>query len=172
MPFDPTAYGSEIASVLAISGAMPLVASVIPTADQRRAVSACAFAGPTALAGLWTGLSCFDEAHKIAQQLHSAEGSYWHAILHRREPDAGNSGYWFRKAGVHPIFAGLRLEAEKLGYTPGPKWDPLAFIDYCEQARERPGSSQAQIACAVTLAEWQLLFDYCARRMDKTVIVS
>ncbi len=158
MPFDITAYGNEIASVLATCGSMPLVASSTPTAEQRRMVQACASANPLVVAGLWTYLNCFDEAHKIAQEVHNADGSYWHAILHRREPDAWNSGYWFRKVGTHPIFPQLGIEAEKLGYASGAKWDPFAFIDYCgDPLNER-------IACAVTLAEWQLLFDHCARK--------
>ena len=164
MPFDPTAYGIEIASVLATSGSMPLVASSTPTGEQRRMVQACASANPLVLAGLWTYLSHFDEAHKIAQDIHNADGSYWHAILHRREPDAWNAGYWFRKVGSHTIFEELRLEAEKLGYAPDLKWDPIAFIDYCEWARTHPGSREEQIAIAVTQAEWQLLFDRCARK--------
>ena len=161
MPFDPTAYGSDIASVLAASSSMPLIASASPTAAQKRLVKSCDSASPLVLAALWTYLSCFDEAHKIAQEIRNAEGSYWHAILHRREPDAFNSGYWFRKVGVHPIFEELRKEADASGYARAVRWDPLAFIDFCEQARTRAESSDEQIACAVTRAEWQLLFDYC-----------
>ena len=127
-------------------------------------VQACASSSPLVLAGIWTYLSCFDEAHKLAQDIHHADGSYWHAILHRREPDAGNAGYWFRRVGTHPIFPELRLEAEKLGYAVGATWDPFAFIDFCENARARPGSRDERTACAVTLAEWQLLFDHCARK--------
>jgi hypothetical protein len=159
MPFDPTAYGIEIASVLATGGSMPLVAASTPTAEQRRMVTYCGESRPLVLAGLWTYLSCFDEAHKIAQDIHNADGSYWHAILHRREPDAANSAYWFRRVGSHPIFPQLRLEAEKLGYGSGANWDPFAFIGYCG----RPDKESELIACAVTLAEWQLLFDHCAR---------
>lgn len=164
MPFDPTAYGPEISSVLATSGVMPLIASSVPTDGQRRMVQACGSSNPLVLAGLWTYLSCFEEAHKIAQDIQNSEGSYWHAILHRREPDAGNSGYWYRKVGTHPIFGELGMEAEALGYAAGVKYDPFAFIDYCEHARLRPGSREERIACRVTLAEWQLLFDYCARK--------
>src|SRR5688572_27301328 len=34
---------------------------------------------------LWADHS--DASHAISQQLETAEGSYWHGILHRREPD-------------------------------------------------------------------------------------
>jgi hypothetical protein len=43
-------------------------------------------------------------------------------------------------------------------------WDPFRFIDFCERARQMPGSTDEQLAKAVQLAEWQLLFDYCARK--------
>jgi hypothetical protein len=46
----------------------------------------------------------------------------------------------------------------------GSTWDPFAFIEYCETARNRPGSREERIAMEIQLAEWQLLFDYCARQ--------
>src|SRR5260370_34987403 len=55
-----------------------------------------------------------DESHALSQDLHTPEGSYWHGILHRREPDFDNAKYWFRKVGTHPIFGPLRDEAARL----------------------------------------------------------
>jgi hypothetical protein len=43
-------------------------------------------------------------------------------------------------------------------------WDPFAFIETCEQARRQPGSALERAALEIQRAEWQLLFDYCARR--------
>src|SRR4051794_5010170 len=63
------------------------------------------------LAGLWLYHDFLDESHEISQRLSSSEGSYWHAIMHRREPDASNSKYWFRRIGSHPVVAQL---AEKV----------------------------------------------------------
>jgi hypothetical protein len=108
--------------------------------------------------------SCLDECHSVAQDDATAEGSFWHGILHRQEPDAGNSSYWFRRVGSHPVFPALRSAAAEAGLDLGPKWDPLRFIDYCEQARRKPGSDEEKIALTVQRTEWQLLFDYCARR--------
>ena len=37
-------------------------------------------------AGLWLYHEFLDEAHEITQHLHTPAGSYWHALVHRREP--------------------------------------------------------------------------------------
>jgi hypothetical protein len=63
------------------------------------------------MAALWLYFSCFEECHSVAQELATQEGSYWHAILHRQEPDDWNAGYWFRRAGRHPVFVPLAEEA-------------------------------------------------------------
>jgi hypothetical protein len=117
-----------------------------------------AYAPEAALCGLYVYFSCFEEAHSIAQNIPTAEGSYWHAIVHREEPDASNAAYWFRKVGMHPIFADLARAAGQEGL-----WDPFAFIEMCEQARRQPGSELETRARALRRVEWQLLFDYCAR---------
>jgi len=124
-----------------------------------------AFAPEAALSGLWLYFSCFDECHGICQDLPTAEGSYWHAILHRREPDAGNASYWFHRVGRHAIYPDLARRAGELGFAAGGgAWDPFAFVTFCENARLRGEETpEHQKARAVQLAEWQLLFDYCAR---------
>jgi hypothetical protein len=115
-----------------------------------------------AMSGLYVYFSCFEEAHAIAQDIATAEGSYWHAIVHRQEPDAGNAAYWFRQVGAHPIFPALARAATHYGRLDGP-WDPFEFIEMCEQARRQPGSEMEARARAIQRVEWQLLFDYCAR---------
>ena len=47
-------------------------------------------------------------------------------------------------------------------FRPTDEWNPMAFIDYCEEARTHPGSPDELLALDIQLAEWQLLFDYCA----------
>jgi hypothetical protein len=126
-----------------------------------------------ALAGLWVYFSCFDQGHKIAQDIETPEGSFWHAILHRQEPDPGNAAYWFRQAGAHPVFADLANAAAAVvghypeaGFGVDGRWDPFAFIDFCEQARCMPGTPAERAALEIQRAEWQLLFDYCARSLS------
>jgi hypothetical protein len=43
-------------------------------------------------------------------------------------------------------------------------WDPFAFIEICERARHEAGTELERAACEIQRAEWQRLFDYCARR--------
>jgi len=164
MPFDPSAYGPEIASILALDGnggrLIPLVRAAPPHPHLRTQIETLA-APPILLAGLYLYFSFWDEAHEIAQDIATPEGSYWHAIVHRQEPDAGNSRYWFHQTGAHPIFPELRAQAAAIGVDFGPRWNPSSFIDYCEQARQSPGSDSERRALEIQRAEWQLLFDYC-----------
>jgi hypothetical protein len=176
MAFDSDTYGPEVAEILRLDGngkrLMPLAGwscSNAKAAERLRPATAKdlfprAFAPDAALAGLWLYFSCGDEAHRIAQDISSAEGSYWHAIVHRQEPDAGNASYWFRRVGRHASFPTLHDAAVAEGYTAGSSWDPFRFVEYCEEARSKPGSKAESIALRVQRAEWQILFDYCARQ--------
>ena len=43
----------------------------------------------------------WDAAHGVAQDVDDEDGAWVHAYLHRKEGDAANSGYWYRRAS-HP----------------------------------------------------------------------
>ena len=43
-------------------------------------------------------------SHKLSQNILSKEGSYLHAIMHRREGDYSNSKYWYSQIDNHPIW--------------------------------------------------------------------
>jgi len=167
--FQSADYGPEVAAILAFEGnglrPMPLERAPLSAEVSERLRTASAgrlFPGArapeAALAGLHIYFADFDGAHTIAQNIETADGSYWHAIAHRMEPDAGNSAYWFRQVGTHPIFPALARAVGREG-----NWAPFAFIDLCEAARRQPGSELETRARATQLIEWQLLFDYCAR---------
>lgn len=113
------------------------------------------------LAGLWLHHDFLDESHAISQEIKTPTGSYWHGIMHRREPDAGNAAYWFRRVGDHPIFKMLNQEAQQLGLKlKSAHWDPFAFIEQCESERDS-GSELELLLRKVQLREWLLLFDWC-----------
>ena len=179
--FDPNRYGAEVARILSFDAngerLMPLTCGACSTAqayqDLKTQRAATLFHGArnseAAMAGLWLYFSCFEEAHQIAQESNSPDCELWHAILHRQEPDSGNAAYWFRKVGTHPIYSALAQQAvrilEKLPdaeFRTG-RWDPFAFVAFCERARSQPGSVQERAALEIQRAEWQILFDYCAR---------
>ena len=68
------------------------------------------------LLALWhDGRGDWDKAHGVVQSDGSAEGSWVHAYLHRKEGDAGNAGYWYRRAGRRPADGDLAAE-----------WDAIA----------------------------------------------
>ena len=87
-----------------------------------------------------------DGSHQAAQSIEGEgkhHGDYWHAIMHRREPDYANSQYWFRRVSRHPVFAPLTREAAAVAeqfhnaqltqwlprVMPGGVWNSLAFVD-------------------------------------------
>ena len=161
MEFSVSAYGLDVERILTsgVPSLAGLIAGAVPVAEWKGAISPSLFidsAHPKgALAGLWLYFDCFDESHRISQEDDSIEGSFWHGIAHRREPDYGNAGYWFRRVGSHPVFPQI---VKRVG-----TWDPLRFIDYCENEAQAGGEREAW-ALQVQRAEWEILFDYCARK--------
>jgi hypothetical protein len=182
LAFDANSYGEKIAAILNADQSghrlIPLVAlesSASPGRELLKDLQATdlfpnSFSPDAALAGLWLYFSGFEECHEIAQRLTTPEGHFWHAIIHRQEPDSGNSAYWFRQTGPHPIFRELSREADAIlakypeaEFRTGGKWDPFSFILFCERARQQPNSSSERAALEIQRAEWQLLFHHCAR---------
>jgi hypothetical protein len=181
--FDPAGYSPAIAELLR----EPRLAPLGPGSPNRGALPGLqrltvetAFAphpvrdrdmARACLAGLWLYHDFLDESHTISQDLAGATGSYWHGLMHRREPDYGNAAYWFRRVGRHPVFAPLGRAAAELAAAQhaGPEtaflarqsaWDPFAFIDLCESVKA--GRATCDMLCRqVQQREWELLFDFC-----------
>jgi hypothetical protein len=160
MPFDAVSYGPAVAAILSDAPAMPLVRRVATSTAlrpriQQATLPESARAGLYLLAGFW------DDAHEIAQSIETPDGSYWHAIVHRQEPDPGNAAYWFRRVGQHPIFPVLAKRAREIDSSLKSAWDPVAFVNYCERAAAQPGGDFERRALEIQRIEWDLLFDYC-----------
>lgn len=89
-----------------------------------------------------------DPAHQIAQAIETPDGSFLHAMMHRREPDYWNSKYWWRRAGGHPCLVELGRRAGRFLGEHGEddlivrlvrkdgQWDACAFVDACEAAAD------------------------------------
>jgi hypothetical protein len=181
--FDPAAYGPVLAELLREAPLNPLDAGR-PVGAVRPKLAALddgsfrphRVADPdmaaACRAGLWLRFNSLDESHQVSQGLDTAEGSYWHALMHRREGDFDNAKYWFRRVGRHPVFGPLGPEAAALvaaagGPAPAPlttqvPWDPFAFVDLCA-ACVRGRSAEEALCQQVQRREWELLFDYCYR---------
>jgi len=66
---------------------------------------------PPALVALWhDARGDWDGAHRTVQGEAGADAAWVHAYLHRKEGDAANAGYWYRRA-ARPA-AGGALEEE------------------------------------------------------------
>jgi hypothetical protein len=179
--FDPNAYGPVLSPLLYVPRLNPLDAGC-PNKVARHQLDAIgtdkAFAphevrdpdmANACRAALWLYHEYLDEAHTIAQNVHTPEGSYWHALVHRREPDFDNSKYWFRRVGTHPVYEPLGREAARLAAeAPGRAaflvrqagWDPFAFVDLCEASFDEQAPCH-ELCRQVQRAEWELLFAYC-----------
>jgi hypothetical protein len=125
------------------------------------------------LAGLWLWHDWLDESHRISQDLHSSTGSFWHAIMHRREGDFSNSKYWYARCASHPVLAMIYQNASAaINPLPADKrllrlvnmsWNPNAFVDLVESVHDEPDDPLHRIAVSLQQLEWRMLFDHCTR---------
>lgn len=105
------------------------------------------------LSGLWLLAGELDRSHDFSQSIDSAEGSFWHGIMHRREGDFGNAKYWFRRVGSHSVLDRLSELAEDYQ-------DAFDFVDQCQHAVR--DESSARENCKLTQwLEWQALLAHC-----------
>ncbi|MBW3597367.1 MAG: hypothetical protein KY475_08840 [Planctomycetes bacterium] len=184
-PFDPQSYGPEAAALLddRLPDLGPGEQNRAARPQLERLTEESLLAGREVadrdmarccLSGLWLAHDFLDESHRISQEISTPEGSYWHGIMHRREPDFSNAKYWFGRVGEHPVFAPLcesaRELAEQCETTPDSAflgrqetWDPFRFIDLCEASYRRP-SGDAELCRRIAREEWRLLFDHCWRQ--------
>jgi len=142
----------------------PAVAKLLPGASRPARLALAA--------GLLQIHDFWDSSHEAAQAADDLGergfSAYWHGIAHRREPDAGNAAYWFRRVGRHavsgPLAQAARPILERHGdnrwtarLVGGDAWNSQAMIDLCTGAR--PGSDEETLARRLQRLEMQLLLD-------------
>ena len=151
------ALGADGSEAPALTRARPRHEGLAPALSADALAGAFPDAGRPALLGLSAGLlqvfDFWEASHEAAQQADDlgerAVSAYWHGVAHRREPDAGNAAYWFRRVGRHEIFGPLAVAARPCVDRAGGglstrllsrgEWDPLAFIEACT----RPADQEA-----------------------------
>jgi hypothetical protein len=180
--FAPNRYGPRFAQLLAIDRRRALDAGK-PERGARAALEALSVQSVFAhakvvdrdmaaccVSGVWLLHDFLDESHTISQGIDTTSGSYWHAIMHRREGDFSNSKYWFRRVGRHAVLdelgtvaASLRdadAMARNISLSNDSEFDPFEFVELAQTAIR--GSSDLRDYCLdVQQAEWELLFDHC-----------
>ena len=103
-------------------------------------------ARPALCAGIWLYVDELDRSHHISQGIETPTGSFWHAIMHRREGDFSNSHYWYRRAGLHPAMQNI------------PDYDAYEFVDEVEKHHAK----NPEPLLARQRLEWAALFTWCA----------
>lgn len=146
-------YNSEITKILLTSSRDELF--------HPEKVKHKSFADAT-VSGLLLWNDCEQEAHTLAQNINSPEGSYFHAIIHRREPDIWNSDYWFNRTGAHPVFPLVydyvsKNFPEKIVKKILVKnsWDPKVFNKAVEEAQNDGNAADSDLK---TIQHAELLF--------------
>jgi hypothetical protein len=110
-------------------------------------------------------------SHPIVQEIETPTGSFWHAIIHRREADFSNAQYWWHRTGNHPVFDEIcDLVLHRIPDFPfldalreNQGWEPRAFTDFCQKA-QKTGEFADQLA-QVQRLEMRVLLEWCASQV-------
>lgn len=81
----------------------------------------------------WDAKGDWDQAHECAQAQDDKDGARIHAYLHRKEGDASNASYWYRRAGTKPFIGSLAEE--------GRNWH-APFSSRCKTAQPLGSASE------------------------------
>jgi hypothetical protein len=104
-----------------------------------------------------------DESHNFSQDISSADGSFLHGIMHRREPDYSNAKYWFNRVGSHPSYPEILkrvtplVTGTSLENLAGTEWDAAAMVDAVSLAKV--GSEEYGLLQQAQRIEFEVLLE-------------
>ncbi len=145
--------------------------------------------GRLILAGLYQKNDDLEASHTLCQeaggQADGPEASYWHGIVHRREPDFSNARGWFKKAeGLsalpeisREVVAFLQRVLQVPDYGEAREvalrflhhlqshgtWDPFYFVDLCEACMRGGTTQERQLLEKTQEIEFDRMFDWTYR---------
>ena len=122
------------------------------------------------VAAVWLYHDFLWEAHDFLQKVPTPTGSYWHAVMHRREPDGDHAKQWFERVGDHPAYEPLQRAVAKAAarYDSAPEteslttqsgWYPARFADLVT-AVLRGANEHADLCQEVQRIEFAVMFNY------------
>src|SRR3954470_2488437 len=163
LKLDPTAYAQLVPTGAGNATARDLLQGVQP-ADLITGAVDDPNEAAALLSALWLHFDWLDESHRISQSIDIPTGSFWHAIMHRREGDFSNSKYWYARCANHPALPLIAAQASRLvNSMPADKsllrlistgWSPPAFVDLVESVHAHPTDPRHELAVALQRLEW------------------
>lgn len=124
------------------------------------------------LGGLWLLHDGLKECHEIVQDLIGPTGSFWHAIMHRREGDFSNAKYWYARCADHRAFrlisamandvVGRGTTDKSVLHIVAGEYNPDALVDLVEEICDQPNDPRFESAIRLQQMEWEALFHHCA----------
>jgi len=172
LQLDPQGYRKLVPEGPGIAQARDVLESVRP-ADLVCAPVKDADEAAALHAALWLLHDFLDESHKIAQAIDTPTGSFWHAIMHRREGDFSNSKYWYARCADHPALRSIAAQAgDIVHHLPADKallrvvmsgWNPGGFVDLVQSVHQSPDDPRHRAAVQLQQLEWRVLFEHGTR---------
>lgn len=167
----------------------PFLKSYLDRMRPEKLFPASEAAGKLVMAGLYQNNDDLEVSHRICQEVGAAadcpEASYWHGMVHRREPDFSNARGWFQKAAglaalpeIHdevvrflqrvlqvPEYGAAREKAFRFlqHLQSQGTWDPFYYTELCQAYRQDADAEDRRLLAEIQELEFCALFDWTYR---------